>query len=95
MGTCISKKEGEGELNCCSGAMATEQNKSEIICGKEQIHYYMNNKIVDFNIDFKQNLITDNSNRSLVREIRPPNNYFVFNIFHPILYLLYLFFYFF
>ncbi len=76
MGTCISKREGEGELNCCSGATTTEQNKTEMTCGKEQIHYYMNNKIIDFSIDFKQNVITDNTNTSLVREIKPSNNYF-------------------
>jgi len=78
MGNCINKNTvAETDLfSCCNNTNSTEFKKSEILCGKEQIDYYLNHKIKDLVIDFSKRTITDNSNNSSIKEIKVPENYF-------------------
>ncbi len=77
MGTCISKKsEGETEFLSCCGGNNTEHSISEIICGKDQIEYYLNNTIANLIIDFEKRTITDASNKSANKKIKVPESYF-------------------
>jgi len=77
MGTCINKRTvGETDLFTCCGANPSEFSKLEILCGKEQIEYYLNNKITDLTIDYAKRTITDTSNKSGIKEIKVPESYF-------------------
>lgn len=76
MGTCINKKEGEeNEIISCCGAQSTDYTK-EILCGREQISYYLNNKILDVRIDLNKFLVTDITNKNLEKVLKPPQSYF-------------------
>jgi hypothetical protein len=77
MGTCINKKTvGETDLFTCCSANPSDYSKSEILCGKDQIEYYLNNKITDLTIDFAKRTITDASNKTANKEIKVPESYF-------------------
>lgn len=78
MGTCINKKTlGENELFTCCNLNTSEFSKTEILCGKEQIEYYLNNKITDLTIDFLKRTIIDTSSKSSNKEIKVPESYFL------------------
>jgi len=77
MGTCINKQTvGETDLFSCCSTNPSDNLKNEILCGKDQIHYYLNNKITDLTVDFTRRTITDTSNKSVIKEIKVPDNYF-------------------
>ncbi len=78
MGTCLNKQNpDENDLfGCCNSN--PEFKSSEIVCGLDQIKYYLNNKITDLTIDFRRGILTDTSNKSVTKEIKFPENYFKF-----------------
>lgn len=77
MGTCINKRTiGNTDLFTCCSENPAEFSKSEILCGKEQIDYYLNNKITDLTIDFVKRTITDTSSSTGIKEIKVPEGYF-------------------